>query len=153
MDVLSEEIRDKELWELLYDDDLVITDENEDLKRRFGGWQESVEVSVNKTEVMVSGWEDRGRIVMQEGRNSNTIQAETFRYLGSTLSQEGACETEVNSRIKAAWGKWREVAGVVCDKKMPIKLKVKIYSPVIRPMLMYGAETWALRRKEEVNLE
>ena len=42
MDVLSEEVRNEELWELLYTDDLVITAENEeDLQRRVGEWQES----------------------------------------------------------------------------------------------------------------
>ena len=39
MDVLSEEIRNKELWELLYADDLVITaDSEKDLPRRVGEW-------------------------------------------------------------------------------------------------------------------
>ncbi|XP_064089918.1 uncharacterized protein LOC135203915 [Macrobrachium nipponense] len=36
---------------------------------------------------------------------------------------------------------------------MLIKLKVKIYRTVIRPVFMYGAETWALTRKEGVKLE
>ena len=40
--------------------------------------------------------------------------------------------------IRAAWGKWKELAGIVCDKKMPNKLKIKIYSMVIRPVLIYG---------------
>ena len=80
-------------------------------------------------------------------------QVESFRYLGSTLSYKGGCEVEVESRIKAAWQKWREVAGVVCDKKMPNKLKIKIYTTVIRPVMMYGSETWALRKREEQKLE
>ena len=36
---------------------------------------------------------------------------------------------------------------------MPVKLKVKIYCTVVRPVLIYGSETWALRRKEEAKLE
>ncbi|XP_064121807.1 uncharacterized protein LOC135226297 [Macrobrachium nipponense] len=44
MDVLSEAIRNEELWELLYADDLVIIAENEeDLQRRVGEWHESLE--------------------------------------------------------------------------------------------------------------
>ena len=46
-----------------------------------------------------------------------------------------------------------EVKGVVCDKKMPIKLKVKIYDAGIRPMLMYIGETCALRRKQNQSLK
>ena len=36
---------------------------------------------------------------------------------------------------------------------MPRKLKVKIYKTIIRPVLLYGAEVWTLRRKEERLLE
>ena len=44
MDVLSEEIRNEELWELLYAEDLVIIAENEeDLQRRIVEWQEALE--------------------------------------------------------------------------------------------------------------
>ncbi|XP_064088409.1 uncharacterized protein LOC135202888 [Macrobrachium nipponense] len=95
MDTLIEKIRNEELWELLYADDLVITAKiEEDLKR--GG----LKMNVNKTEVLVSSREDRGRIVMQERRGSVIKQVEKGKYLGSTLSQVGGCETEVDSRIK-----------------------------------------------------
>ena len=130
MDVLSKEIRNEELWELLYADDLVITAESEEeLQSRVTEWQESLErgglkVNVEKTEVMVSSKEGGDRVAIQEIRGSVIRQVETFRYLGSTLSQGGGCEVEVESRIKAAWGKWREVSGVVCDRKMPMKLKI-----------------------------
>ena len=45
------------------------------------------------------------------------------------------------------------MTGVVLDKKMLLKLKIKIYKTIVRPVLLYGAETWALRRKEEGLLE
>ena len=41
--------------------------------------------------------------------------------------------------------------GVICDKKVPVKLKVKIYLPDsdIKPTMLHGAECWAMRKKEE----
>ena len=36
---------------------------------------------------------------------------------------------------------------------MPIQIKSKIYKTMIRPVMMYGAETWTLTRKEEGLLE
>ena len=51
----------------------------------------------------------------------------------------------------AGWGKWLEMSGIVCDKRMPIMLKAAVYKTVVRPVLMYGSETWA-RRKADQNL-
>ena len=44
---------------------------------------------------------------------------------------------------------------MLCDNKMPIQIKEKVYKSMIRPvmMYMYGAETWTLTRKEEELLE
>ena len=43
-------------------------------------------------------------------------------------------------------GKWRDISEIVCDKRMPIMLTAAVYKTVIRPVLMYGCETWALRK-------
>ena len=55
----------------------------------------------------------------------------------------------MKARITAAWNKWREVSGVVADRRMPRKLKVKIYETVVRPVMMYGGELWTMRKAEE----
>ena len=47
-----------------------------------------------------------------------------------------------------AWQQWNELSGVMCDRKLPHRLNMKIYSIVIQPVFMYGAETWAMKRKE-----
>jgi hypothetical protein len=41
--------------------------------------------------------------------------------------------------------KWRQASGVLCDKKVQNKLKVKFYMTAIRPTMMYGAECWATK--------
>ena len=56
-------------------------------------------------------------------------------------------------KLKAAWQKWRVLAGVLCDAKMQKYLKGKVYKTMIRPVLMYGAETWTVTGKEEGLLE
>ena len=86
---------------------------------------------------------------VHDDNGSQLKQVTNFKYLGSTIEETGGCELEVKERVRAAWNKWREVKGVVCDKRMPRRVKVKVYQTMIRPVMMYGAETWALRRKEE----
>ena len=38
---------------------------------------------------------------------------------------------------------------MLCDKTVPIKLKDKVYTTVIKPTMTYGAECWAVRKKDE----
>ena len=59
-------------------------------------------------------------------RKDKLKQVETFKYLGSIISETGGCEEEARHRVGAGWGKWREMSGIVCDKRMPIMLKVSV---------------------------
>ena len=72
-----------------------------------------------------------------------------FKYLGVTISEEGGSGEAVRARVSAAWGKWRNLSGVISDKKMPRKSKMKLYMTVIRPVLLYGAECWTVGKKAE----
>ena len=66
-----------------------------------------------------------------------------FKYLGSSVEETGGMATEITQRVSAAWRNWKRCSGVLCDKRMPVKLKGKVYKTVVRPALLYGAETWA----------
>ena len=46
-----------------------------------------------------------------------------------------------------------ELYGVVCDRKMNMNIKWNVYRTVVRPALVYGAETWALKMVQENKLE
>ncbi|KAJ8715872.1 hypothetical protein PYW08_013157 [Mythimna loreyi] len=59
---------------------------------------------------------------------------------------------DVESRISAAWAKWREVAGVICDPKMPVRLKGQVYKTIIRPVLLYGSEAWPVLERHKQSL-
>ena len=72
-----------------------------------------------------------------------------FKYLGVIISGEGGSEEAVRARVSAAWGKWRDLSGVITDNKMPRRLKIKLYTTVIRPVLLYGAECWRVGKVEE----
>jgi hypothetical protein len=72
---------------------------------------------------------------------------DTFRYLGSMLQKNGDIDEDVSHRIKAGWLKWRQASGVLCDLRVPLKLKCKFYRTVIRPVMLYGAECWPTKRR------
>ena len=65
-----------------------------------------------------------------------------FCYLGDMLSQEGGCEHAILKRIQTDWLKFRELSGLLIGKGMSVKSKGIIYTTCIRPVMLYGSETW-----------
>jgi len=86
-------------------------------------------------------------------RGKSLKQVENLRYLGSVIHAQGESEEDIKARIAAAWKKWKELTGVLCDRRMPSAVKGKAYRTVVRPVLTYGSEAWTLRRCEEERLE
>ena len=43
--------------------------------------------------------------------------------------------------------------GVICDRRMPVRVKGDVYKVVVRPTMMHGLETMALTKRQEAELE
>jgi hypothetical protein len=71
---------------------------------------------------------------------------DTFRYLGSMLQKDGNIDEDVRHRILVDWLKWCQAFSILCDKRVPQKLKGKFYRTAIRPVMLYGAECWPTKR-------
>ena len=84
-----------------------------------------------------------------ETETVNLPTVQSFKYLGSTIYRRGGASKDAESRVAKAWSKWRELSGVICDKKVPTIMKLLIYQTVIRPTLLYGYETWPMSVKDE----
>ena len=54
--------------------------------------------------------------------------------------------------MQSGWKNWKIVYGVLCDRKMNAEIKGKVYRTVATPALMYGAETWTLKKAQEKKL-
>ena len=77
---------------------------------------------------------------------------ESFKYLGSILTNDGRCTCEIKCRIaiaKAAFNKKRTLFTSTLDLELRKKL-VKCY---VWSIALYGAETWTLRAVDQRHLE
>jgi hypothetical protein len=63
------------------------------------------------------------------------------------IQKDRNIDENVSHRIKAGWLKWCQVSSVLCDPRVPLKLKDKCYRTVIRPALLYGAKLWSNKRR------
>ncbi|KAJ8706721.1 hypothetical protein PYW07_012799 [Mythimna separata] len=127
----------------MYADDIVLVNQNKaHLERKVNIWKDTLEnggqgLNVAKNEYMSCGSTDAN--IIRIGSDLIT-KSDTLRYLGSVLHKSGNVDDNVQARIGAAWAKWREVTGVLRDRKMPLKLKGQIYKCIIRPVLLYGGD-------------
>ena len=71
-----------------------------------------------------------------------------IQVLGSTIEATRGCGADVYNRVQSAGNSWRGLSGVICDKKVQVKLKNKLYKIVVRLTLIYGSECWALHKAE-----
>ena len=78
--------------------------------------------------------------------------ATSLKYLGSLFTSEGDSQADVNNRIIIGWLKWMEVSGAMCDRKMPVELKDKVFKTIIRPAMTYGSEYWTEKKKDKNKL-
>ena len=73
--------------------------------------------------------------------------------MGPTLAEDGELDAEVTHRVQSGWKNWKRVSGVLCDRRMNVKIKGKVHRTVVRPARMYGEETCALKKALEKKLE
>ncbi|GKC66063.1 hypothetical protein Tco_1098661 [Tanacetum coccineum] len=73
--------------------------------------------------------------------------------MGSVIHKSGRVDDDVAHRIRADWVKWRAASGVLCDKRIPKKLKGKVYRVAIRPAMLYGLECWPITKAQENKVE
>ena len=136
---------------MLFADNIVICEETrEEMERRLESWKYALErrgmkVSRSKTEYLcINGGNDDERVKMED---TKVIRVKEFKYLGSTVQESGSCEREVKKRVQAGWNGWRRVSRVICDRRLPARVKGKVYSSVVRPAMVYGLETVVVTKK------
>ena len=167
MDRLTDKVRrwtmltdegDEPPWMMLFADDIVICEETrEEVERRLKSWKYALErrglkVSRSKTEYLcINGGNDDKTVKMED---TKVPRVKEFKYLGSTVQESGGCEKEVKKRVQAGSNGWRKLSvGVICDKRLPARVKGKVYSSVVRPAMVYGLETVAVTKKQVEEME
>ena len=159
MDRMTDEIREEAQWTMMFADDIVICSESkEQVEEKLESWRYALErrgmkVNRRKTEYMcVNERQDNssGTVKMQ---GEEVAKVEDFKYLGSTVQSNGECGREVKKRVQAGWNGWRRMSGVICDRRVPARVKGKVYKVAVRPAMLYGLETVALTKRQEAEME
>ena len=106
-----------------------------------------MKVSRKKTDYLYTNGETEWETIkIQE---DEILRVTDFKYLGSTVQEDGGSDRNTEKRIQSGWYSWRKITGVLCDKRVPEKVKGKIYKTIVRPAMLYGMETVAMNKRQE----
>ena len=66
---------------------------------------------------------------------------------------QGRVEKELQVRKNKAWGKFWQLKKIFKNKKLNLKMKIKILESCVLPVLSYGAQTWSLTKSQTIKLQ
>ena len=68
------------------------------------------------------------------------------------IADNGDLDAEMTHRIQSGWKNWKRVSGILCDRRISLRVKGKLYKTFLRPAMMYDAETRAVKKAQEKKL-
>uniref|UniRef100_A0A5F8G576 RNA-directed DNA polymerase n=1 Tax=Monodelphis domestica TaxID=13616 RepID=A0A5F8G576_MONDO len=112
-------------------------------------------ISLSKTEVLFQpapGRPTNQPCITIDGTQLSNVN--TFKYLGSTIANDGSLDHEINARIqKASQALGRLRCKVLQHRGVSTAMKLKVYNAMLLSSLLYGCETWTLYWKHMKQLE
>src|ERR1700733_6906972 len=79
-------------------------------------------------------------------------QVTEFVYLGGTITEDAQCTKDIKRRISLASAAFGRLNQIWRSSSISIKTKVRLYGALVVPVLLYGSESWCLRKEDERRL-
>ena len=142
--------------EMLYADDSALVahsvEDMQSLAEKFAraASQFSLQINIKKTECLYQPPKFQLSTSLSEVISIGTeplVKCKTFKYLGSTVSENARLEDELSLRMgraSAVFGNVRE--RLWNNRHVSIRVKCKVYKATVLATLLYGAETWTVYR-------
>ena len=119
-----------------------LTDRLHNTSQRFG-----MEISKEKSKTMVTGNGDDNIRLDIDIDGEKLEQVKRFKYLGSTITEKGTSEEEIQIRIGVATSAVVRLGTVWNLKGVSLKSRIKITKAIAWATLLYGCESWTISQK------
>ena len=104
-----------------------------------------MEVNTQKTECMVIKKNTATNVHCKIYINGAELKCvKSFRYLGSIVTEDGRCQSEIKSRITQAKCTFSELGNVLKNRTVAGKTKMNVLKCYVWSTLLYGCESWTL---------
>ena len=107
-----------------------------------------LKLNIQKTKIMASGlitsWEIDGETV--------EIVAD-FIFLGSKIPADGYCSHEIKRRLLLGRKVMINLDSILKSKDITLSTKVRLFKAMIFPVVMYGCESWTVKKVERQRID
>ena len=102
-----------------------------------------LKLNIQKTKVMasspISSWEIDGETV-------ETVS--DFIFLGSKITTDGDCSHEIKRHLLLGRKFMTNLDSILKSKDVTLSTKVRLVKAIVFPVVMYGCESWTVKKAE-----
>ena len=130
------------------DDTTLVAESEEELKSLLMKVKEESEkvglkLNIQKTEIMVSGPITSCEI---DGETVETVS--DFIFLGSKITADGDCSHEIIRPLLLGRKVMTNLDSILKRRDITLPTKVRLIKAMVFPVVMYGCESWTVKRAE-----
>ena len=107
-----------------------------------------LKLNIQKTKIMASGpitlWEIDGETV-------ETVS--DFIFLGCKITADGDCSYEIKRRLLLGRKVMTNLDSILKSKDITLPTKVRLVKAMVCPVVMYGYESWTVRKAEHRRID
>ena len=107
-----------------------------------------LKLNIQKMKIMASGpitsWEIDGETV-------ETVS--DFIFLGSKITTDGECSHEITRRLLLGRKVMTNLDSIFKSRDITLSTKVRLVKAVVFPVIMYGCESWTVKKAERQRID
>ena len=107
-----------------------------------------LKLSIQKIKIMASGaitsWEIDGETV---------VTVSDFIFLGSKITADGDCNHEIKRRLLLGRKVMTNLDSILKSRDITLPTKVRLVKAMVFPVVMYGCESWTVKKVERQRID
>ena len=107
-----------------------------------------LKLNIQKTKIMASSPITSWQI---DGETVATVA--DFIFLGSKITEDGDCSREIKRRLLLGRKVMTNLDSVLKSRDITLSTKVHLVKAMVFPVVMYGCESWTIKKAEHRRIE
>ena len=107
-----------------------------------------LKLNIQKMKIMISGPITSWQI---DGEKMETVT--DFIFLGSKITADGDCRLEIKRHLLPRREAMRNLDSVLKSRDITLPTKVHIVKAMVFPVVMYGCESWTIKKAEHRRID